>query len=131
MSNIIVENKASNSRSPLLKAKREFSRKVYQIDSSERNWVKRNLILDQAETCDLARKTRNIKIRLSQMLNERELLKEKQLVNQKQLTLIFKEKKRLEKMKLKTNLQTNRTESRPSIIDVIEMNKMYKHFDQT
>ena len=72
-----MENKVSSSSSQLLKAKREFCRKVYQIDSSERNRVKRNLFSDKTETCELAKKSKEVELKLSQMLSEKKKIKEK------------------------------------------------------
>ena len=125
-----MENKVLSSSSQLLKAKREFCRNVFQIDSSERKRVKRNLFSDKSETCDLAKKAKEVELKLSQMLSEKKKLKEKQLLNQKQLYLMYKEKKKLDQMKLKTNPQANRKESRSSNANVSDITKKYKHFDR-
>ena len=125
-----MENKVSSSSSQILKAKREFCRNPYQIDPSDRKRVKRNLFSDKSETCELARKAKEVDLKLSQMLSENKKLKEKQLLNQKQLYLMFKEKKKLEQMKLKTNPQANRKESRSSNANVSDITKKYKHFDR-
>jgi len=145
-----MESKVSNSSSQLLKAKREFCRKVYQIDPSDRNRVKRNLFSEKSETCELARTAKEVDLKLSQMLSEKKKLKKKQLLNQKQLTLMYKEKKRLDQMKLKTNppalmykekkrfdqmkLKTsppaNRKESRSCNAHVSDVTKKYKHYDR-
>jgi len=145
-----MENKVSSSSSQILKAKREFCRNPYQIDPSDRKRVKRNLFSDKSETCELARKAKEVDLKLSQMLSEKKKLKKKQLLNQKQLTLMYKEKKRLDQMKLKTNplalmykekkrldqkkLKTsppaNRKASRSSNANVSDLTKKYKHFDR-
>merc|ERR1719342_1030361 len=125
----IMENKVLSSSSQLLKAKREFCRNVFQIDSSERKRVKRNLFSDKSETCDLAKKAKEVELKLSQMLREKKKLKEKQRLNQKQLSLMYKEKKKLEQMKLKTNPPPPpRKESRSSNANVSDITKKYKHF---
>jgi len=126
-----MENKVLSSSSQLLKAKREFCRNVFQIDSSERKRVKRNLFSDKSETCDLAKKAKEVELKLSQMLSEKKKLKEKQRLNQKQLTLMYKEKKKLDQMKLKTNPPAPpRKESRSSNANVSDVTKKYKHFDR-
>ena len=125
-----MENKVSSSSSQILKAKREFCRNPYQIDPSDRKRVKRNLFSDKSETCELARKAKEVDLKLSQMLSENKKLKEKQLLNQKQLTLMYKEKKRLDQMKLKTSPPANRKASRSSNANVSDLTKKYKHFDR-
>ena len=126
-----MENKVSSSSSQILKAKREFCRNPYQIDPSDRKRVKRNLFSDKSETCELARKAKEVDLKLSQMLSENKKLKEKQLLNQKQLTLMYKEKKKLDQMKLKTNPPAPpRKESRSSNANVSDVTKKYKHFDR-
>ena len=127
-----MENKVLSSSSQLLKAKREFCRNVFQIDSSERNRVKRNLFSDKSETCDLAKKAKEVELKLSQMLSEKKKLKEKQRLNQTQLTLMYKEKKKLDQMKLKTNPQANRNRKKSisSNANVSDVTKKYKYFDR-
>ena len=125
-----MENKVSSSSSQILKAKREFCRNPYQIDPSDRKRVKRNLFPDKSETCELARKAKEVDLKLSQMLSEKKKLKEKQLLNQKQITLMYKEKKRLDQMKLKTSPPANRKASRSSNANVSDLTKKYKHFDR-
>ena len=126
-----MENKVSSSSSQILKAKREFCRNPYQIDPSDRKRVKRNLFSDKSETCELARKAKEVDLKLSQMLSEKKKLKEKQLLNQMQLTLMYKEKKKLDQMKLKTNPPAPpRKESRSSNANVSDVTKKYKHFDR-
>jgi len=126
-----MENKVSSSSSQILKAKREFCRNPYQIDPSDRKRVKRNLFSDKSETCELARKAKEVDLKLSQMLSEKKKLKKKQLLNQKQLTLMFKEKKRLDQMKMKTNPPPPpRKESRSSNTNVSDITKKYKRFDR-
>ena len=126
-----MENKVSSSSSQILKAKREFCRNPYQIDPSDRKRVKRNLFSDKSETCDLAKKAKEVELKLSQMLSEKKKLKEKQRLNQTQLTLMYKEKKKLDQMKLKTNPPAPpRKESRSSNANVSDVTKKYKHFDR-
>ena len=126
-----MENKVSSSSSQILKAKREFCRNPYQIDPSDRKRVKRNLFPDKSETCELARKAKEVDLKLSQMLSEKKKLKEKQRLNQKQLTLMYKERKKLDQMKLKTNPPAPpRKESRSSNANVSDVTKKYKHFDR-
>ena len=43
---------------------------------------------------------------------------------------MFKEKKKLDQMKLKTNPQANRKESRSSYANVSDITKKYEHFDR-
>ena len=125
-----MENKVSSSSSQILKAKREFCRNPYQIDPSDRKRVKRNLFSDKSETCELAKKAKEVELKLSQMLSEKKKLKKKQRLNQKQLTLMYKEKKRLDQKKLKTSPPANRKASRSSNANVSDLTKKYKHFDR-
>ena len=73
---------------------RDFSRRVFKVDESERRKVTRNLFNEAPKTSDFSAKTKKIEQKLSSLLHEKKKQQRKQMMIQKQLPYMMKEKKR-------------------------------------